>query len=143
MAAFIKFNCVALDKWLGKHDMLSHELRVMLTNTAPQATDSVTADITEIAAGNGYSAGGFLVTVNSATQTGGLFKLVLDDSAVLSASGGSIGPFRYAVLRNATTAGGPLLGAWDYGSALTLTAGGPGFQVDFSQINGVLTDAFV
>lgn len=143
MAAYIKFNCVSADKWLGKHNLASHELRVMLTNTAPVAANSVTADITEIAAGNGYSAGGILITVTSAAQTGGVFKLVLADSPVLSASGGSIGPFRYAVLRNATTAGGPLLGAWDYGSALTLTDGGPGFQVDFNDITGVLTDTFV
>jgi hypothetical protein len=68
----------------------------------------------------------------------GLYKLVLADPAAFTASGGTIGPFRYAVLYNDTTASDNLIGAWDYGAAITLQAG-DSFTVDFSPTTGVLT----
>ena len=40
----------------------------MLTNTAPVATNAVDGDITEISAGNGYSAGGNAVASKSAAN---------------------------------------------------------------------------
>ena len=54
------------------------------------------SDLTEISAGNGYTAGGIAATV-AVVQPGGTYKLVLDD-VIITASGGSIGPFRYFVL---------------------------------------------
>jgi hypothetical protein len=108
----------------------------MLTNTAPSAANSVKADITEISAGNGYTAGGTAVTITASSQTGGTYKLVGND-VVFAASGGSIGPLRYAVLYNSTPAAGNLIGWWDYGSALTL-ADGSTLIVDFSATNGIL-----
>ena len=62
--------------------------------------------------------------------------------STLTAAGGSIGPFRYAVLYNDTPATPlkPLLGAYDYGSAITL-ADGQQFVIDFNAVSGVLTDA--
>lgn len=145
MAAFIKFNAVPRDLAAGVHQLqtgTAHVFKVLLTNTAPVATNAVKADITEISAGNGYTAGGLACSVTSGDQTSGTFKLVLADPATLTASGGSIGPFRYAVLYNDTPVSPlkPLLGAWDYGSALTL-ADGQGLVIDFSATNGVLTIA--
>lgn len=143
MAAFIKFNVVPRDIAAGVHQLqtgTSHVFKGMLTNTLPVAANSVKADITEISAGNGYTAGGLTCSVTSGDQTSGTFKLVLADPATLTASGGSIGPFRWAVLYNDTPSSpaDPLLGAWDYGSALTL-ADGQQFVIDFSATNGVLT----
>jgi len=50
-----------------------------------------------------------------------------------TASGGSIGPFRYVVLYNdtQTSPADPLIAWWDYGSAVTL-ADGESFVVDFA-----------
>lgn len=106
------------------HNLDTDTLKVMLCNTAPVATNNVKADLTEISAGNGYSAGGTAPAHTSSAHTTGTYKNVLAD-VVFTASGGSIGPFRYAVLYNdtPTSPADPLIGWWDYGSAITLLTG--------------------
>jgi uncharacterized protein (DUF2252 family) len=138
MAAFNKFNSFVEALAEKKHDLGADTLKVLLTNTAPLATNSVKADLTEISAGNGYTAGGNTASVTSSAQTSGTYKLVLSDPTTWTASGGSIGPFRYAVLYNDTAANDELIGWWDYGSAVTLAAG-ESFAVDFDPTTGVLT----
>ena len=93
----------------------------MLTNTAPvAATGAVTSDITEISAGNGYSAGGSACTGVTYTQTGGTATLAAT-APTFTASGGNIGPFQYIVAVDTTVSGGKLICFWNRGSALTLT----------------------
>jgi hypothetical protein len=138
MASFNKFNSFVEALAEKKHDLGADTLKVLLTNTAPVATNSVKADLTEISAGNGYTAGGNTASVTSSAQTSGTYKLVLGDPATWTASGGSIGPFRYAVLYNDTAANDELIGWWDYGSSITLAAG-ESFAVDFDPTTGVLT----
>jgi hypothetical protein len=111
----------------------------MLTNTAPVATNTIKANLTDITAQNGYSAGGPNVTTTSWSQTSGLAKLVLAD-VTITASGGSIGPFRYPVLWNdtPTSPADPLIGWYDYGTNLTL-ADGESLTVDLDQTNGAIS----
>jgi hypothetical protein len=139
MATFNKFNSFVEHLAEGVHNLGADTLKVMLTNTAPVATNSVKANLTEITAGNGYTAGGTAASITSSGQTSGTYKLVLGD-VVITASGGSIGPFRYAVLYNdtPTSPADPLIGYWDYGSALTL-ANGESITWDANPTNGVLT----
>lgn len=139
MAAFNKFNSFVEDVAEKVHNLGADTLKVMLTNTAPVATNTVFANLTEISAGNGYTAGGTAATISSSAQTSGTYKLVLAD-VVFTASGGSIGPFRYAVLYNdtPTSPADPLIGWYDYGSAITLAATET-LTVDFDGTNGVLT----
>lgn len=141
MAAFNKFNQFAEDVYEKVHNLGADTLKVMLTNTAPVATNSIKGNLTEISAGNGYSAGGTAATITSSAQTSGTEKLVLAD-VIFTASGGTIGPFRYAVLYNdtPTSPADPLIGWWDYGSAITL-ADGETFTVDFDPTTGVLQHA--
>jgi hypothetical protein len=138
MPTFNKFNSFV--EYLAEKvfDLESDDLKIVLTNTAPVATNSVLANLTEIAGGNGYTAGGNAVTVASSGQTDGTYKLVLDDLTI-TASGGSIGPFRYFVLidNTPTSPADPLIGWWDYGSSITL-ADGESITVDFSATDGVL-----
>jgi hypothetical protein len=138
MASFNKFNSFVEALAEKKHDLGADTLKVLLTNTAPVATNSVKADLTELSGGNGYTAGGNTASVTSSAQTSGTYKLVLGDPATWTASGGSIGPFRYAVLYNDTAASDELIGWWDYGSSITLAAG-ESFAVDFDPTTGVLT----
>lgn len=138
MAAFNKFNSFVEAVAEKVHNLGADTLKVMLTNTAPLATNAVKTDITEISAGNGYTAGGNSAAITSSSQTSGTYKLVLGDPATWTASGGSIGPFQYAVLYNDTATNDELIGWWDYGSAVTLAAG-ESFTVDFDPSTGVLT----
>lgn len=137
MATFNKFNPFVEALAEKVHNLGSDTLKVMLSNTAPSSSNSVKADITEISAGNGYTAGGNTVTITSSSQTSGTYKLVGDD-VTFGPMTGSVGPLRYAVLYNNTPAAGNLIGWWDYGSSITL-ASGDSFVVDFDPSNGILT----
>lgn len=141
MATFNKFNAFAEHVYEKVHDLGADTLKVMLTNTAPTASNSVKADLTEISAGNGYTAGGTQTSQSSSAQTSGTYKLVSAD-VVFTASGGTIGAFRYAVLYNdtPTSPADPLIGYFDYLSSITLQ-NGETFTVDFDGTNGVLTHA--
>ena len=145
MAAFNKIQQFVQDMASGVHQFqtgTSHVLNVLLTNTAPVATNSVKANLTEISAGNGYTAGGATVGTITGAQTSGTMKVTGGTDPVFTASGGSIGPFRYAVLYNdtPTSPADPLIGWWDYGSSITL-ASGETFTVDIDQTNGLFTIA--
>ena len=137
MATFNKFNCFVEDVAEKKHNLGADTLKVALTNSAPVATNTVLANITQIAGGNGYTTGGTQAVISSSTQTSGTYKLVLAD-VVFTASGGSIGPFRYAVLYNDTATNDELIGWYDYGSSITL-ATGETLTVDFDPSTGALT----
>jgi len=139
MALYQKFNQFVEDLAKKVHNLNSDTLKVMLTNTAPVAGNSVMADLTEITAGNGYTAGGSAATFVSGAQSSGTYKLVLND-VTFTASGGSIGPFRYAVLYNdtPTSPADPLIAWWDYGTSITLTNGNS-LTVNLDQSSGVFT----
>jgi hypothetical protein len=115
---------------LGKkiHDLVNDGFKAMLTNVAPDAAaNTVKTDITEITAGNGYTAGGATLTGTAWAETGagiGTWRLTFADPA-WTASGGSIGPARYVVIYDdtPTSPADPLIGYWDYGAPFTITDG--------------------
>lgn len=122
MATYNKFDSFVGDLCNKVHNLGSDTLKLLLTNTAPVRTNTVKANLTEIAAGNGYTAGGATVTGVTDTDATGTVTLASAD-ATITASGGTIGPFRYVGLYNSTTAGGSLISWWDYGSSITLNDG--------------------
>lgn len=137
MATFNKINSFVENVAEKVHNLGSDTLKVVLTNSAPVATNTVLANITQIANGNGYTTGGTQAVQSSSAQTSGTYKLVLAD-VLFTASGGSIGPFRYAALYNDTATNDELIGWYDYGTELTITSGNS-FLVDFDPTAGVLT----
>lgn len=140
MASYNKFNQFTKDLIDGVHDFDAHTFKVMLTNTAPVATNTVKANLTEITAANGYTAGGTATTITTSTSSG--TAKVTGTDVVFTAAGGSIGPLRYAVLYNdsPTSPADPLIGWWDYASSITL-ADTETLTIDFDATNGILTVA--
>jgi len=108
---------------------------IALTNTAPSL--AFTAGTSDLSTGGGYTAGGANVATTTSTEAGGVYKLVIADPAVWTASGAGIGPFRYVMLVNKTT--NQCVGYWDYGSSITLNGtNGDTFTVDLDGSNGVI-----
>lgn len=131
--AYNKFDAFVGDLANGVHDLAAHSLKVMLSNTLPVRTNAVKADITEIAAGNGYAAGGVALTSVTDTDSSGTVTLSAAN-AVFTASGGSIGPFQYAVLYNDTPTSPlkPLIGWWTRSAGAVTLADGETFTVDLT-----------
>jgi hypothetical protein len=92
--------------------------------------NTVLADITQIAAGNGYVAGGVALTGLTAVEAAGTMT-VSANQVVFTAAGGAMATFRYYVLYNATAAAKNLVAFWDHGAAVTL-ADGDSFTVKFN-----------
>ena len=129
MAAYNKFQDFSEQLVRGTHNFASNVFKVYLTNDTPSASaDAVKADLAEISGGNGYTAGGATTTITISETTG--TTTVSGTQASWTATG-SVGPFRYAVLYNDTSASDNLVAWWDYGSSVTL-ANGESFTVKFS-----------
>lgn len=141
MAAFNKIQDYVEQVNKAKHDWSTHTFKAMATNSAPIATNTVKADLTDISAGNGYPAGGMTLDSVSLTETTGTAKVTVADE-VLTAAGGTIGPFRYIAIYNdsATSPADALVCWYDYGSAVTLNDGET-FTLDFDATNGFWTMA--
>lgn len=138
MAQLYLFQCFPEDLAEKKHNLGSDTIKAMLTNVDPSAgTALVKSDITEISAGNGYSAGGTAVTLVQSAQSGGFYSYEIAD-IVYTASGGTIGPFRWIVLYNDTAAGKNLIGYMDYSatknifSSQSLTIAFPGNAISIN-----------
>lgn len=135
MAAFNKFNSWVEYMTEGAN-VGSDQFAVFLTNSAPSASNTVIADITEVSYTNCSSRA---LTTSSSAQTSGTQKVVFAD-LTLTASGGTVGPFRYVGIYDDTIAGDPLVGWYDYGSSITL-ASTETLLIDFDGTNGAFTVA--
>lgn len=128
MAAFTKAN-----DWVENEsevvDLDGDQFVVALSNTAPASetnnpltdTKGVLANVTQVSYTNLSTRN--LTTVAS-VQTAGTYKLDFND-LVLTATGGSVGPFRYIYVYDdtPTSPADPIVGVYDLGSATTITDG--------------------
>lgn len=127
MASFVKFYSFVEALAEKKHDLGADTLKVALSNVAPALTNSQLSNITEISYTN--CSDRTLITTSS-SQSGGIYNLVLTD-LTLTASAGSVGPFRYIVIFNETSTNDLLIGYSDYGQSITL-ADGEYILIDFN-----------
>lgn len=150
MAIFNKVNGFVEHVCEGMHNLASDKLRLTLSNTAPSAetpnptintADAFVTNVTQINMAN-LGANDRDVPVASSSQTGGLYTLKTTAGLMtLTASGGSVGPFRYVYLYNDTN--GALIGWWDYGTALTM-GDGESLEVDIdAATNNILSLRFL
>lgn len=137
MATFNKFQCFVGDVAHKLHDMktgTTDVYKVYLTNTTPVASNTTYNTPADLSTANGYTAGGASIGTITGADASGTFSFAGGTNPSWTASGGSIGPFEWAVLYNATS--NALIGWWDYGTAITLTNGNT-FTVDLP--NPILT----
>lgn len=133
-----KFTTFATQLGLAGHNLNTDTIKAALSNTAPTAATDTVFDVGGAhpapAAANGYTAGG-----HDTTNVFSAGKMTGTD-IVITATAGGIGPFRYVILYNDTSATDLLVGFYDYGSSITL-ASGETFTIDFDAAAGILTVA--
>jgi hypothetical protein len=144
MTAFVKLNGFVEHMAEKVHNLGSDQLVVALSNTAPGSestpptgatTACILANVTQIAYTNASTRN---ITTSASAQSSGTYKLTLTD-LVITASGGTVGPFRYVYLYNDTATSDNLIGYYDYGSSITLNDTET-LTIDFDGTSGVLTN---
>jgi len=125
MASFVIFDEFA-ENMSGAINLNSDTFKAVLTNTLPvQDTADELADITQIAAGNGYTTGGATLTTVTWAETSagsGIWKFSSDD-VTFTATGGDIAAHQYLVIYSDTSTNDKLVGYVDRGSSTTITSG--------------------
>jgi hypothetical protein len=140
VATYNKFNLFTQDVCEGAHNFKSggNTYNVMLTNTAPVATNHLYGDISanEVSSGGGYTTGGLASAMSDSSSTG--TEKVVATNVTWTGSGGGMGPFRYVVIYNVTTSSPlkPLVSWFDFGSSISLAVGDT-FTVSFDATNGL------
>jgi hypothetical protein len=139
MATPVYFHCFSENLAEGVHNLGSNQLVVALlaaANAPSASSNTVLANLTQASYTNCSTRN---VTTTSSAQTSGAYKLVLAD-LVLTASGGTVGPFRYVVLYNdtPTSPADPLIYYLDCTSDITLQSGET-FTIDFDGAAGAIT----
>lgn len=126
MAAFTKAN-----DWVKYEsedaDLDGDQFLVALSNTAPASETNPPLDT-----GNGILANATQISYTNlssrnltrieSSQTGGVYKLDFSD-LVITAGGGSVGPFRYIYIVDDTITGKPIVGVYDLVTPVTITDG--------------------
>lgn len=135
MATYNKFHSFVEAMAEKKHNLGSDQITIALTLVAPVNTNTVLANLTEVA--YDHCSARDVTTVSSA-QTSGTYALTLQD-ITLTASGGAVAEFRYIVLYNDTAANDELIGWYDYGSGITL-ADGESLAIDFAEPTITITE---
>lgn len=138
MATFTLFDSFSEALADGVHDFSSDAsctVTVALTaaaNAPDAATDTQLSDLTQIAYTNASSR---VITGIGTTEASGTTTVTATDLTI-SASGGTVGPFRYLVVYDDDASNDNLIGYYDYGTDLTLQDG-DSITLDFS--TGLLT----
>jgi hypothetical protein len=135
--SYNKFQVFVADINNKVHNLGSDQIKVALTNSAPVATNTVLANITEISYTNCSTRN---LTLTSSTQSSGTYKAIFAD-LTLTASG-VVGPFRYVVVYNSTASGGPLIAWFDLGAAWATSntlQNGDTLLLDLDNVNGLFS----
>lgn len=95
-----------------------HTLRVILSNTVPDLTDTNQASASELTTGGGYTVNGEDVG-NDTSRTGATTSVTESLGPIVwTGTPGGFGPFQYVILWNQTA--DALIGWWDHGTAVSI-----------------------
>ena len=122
MATFQNFLSFTEAMAEGKFVLDTDVLKIALSNVYPIPVYTQFSQITEISAGNGYTAGGTQATLQYSGQSSGIYQLRLNN-VTFTASGGNIGPFQYAILYDDTATNKDLIAFWSRGASTTIYDG--------------------
>lgn len=129
MATFVKFHEFIARLGNKEIDLDSDTFKAYLSDTTPDAAaHTVKADIAEITAGNGYTAGGVTLAGVTWAETGsgtGIWRWTANDPS-WTASGGNIATHRYLIVYDDTHASDALVGYVDRGSSSIISNGSTG-----------------
>lgn len=137
------FNKFRYQLGLGYYKFNTDTLKFALTNTAPTlATDTVFLPGSlhpPPAAVDGYTSGGYTATVGW-VESAGVASLTCTTDIIITAGAGGIGPFRYIILYDYTTASPvlyPVIAYWDYSASATPTS--ENFKLDITAVLFTIT----
>lgn len=137
MATFNKFQKFVGRLGVGEHNLNTHTIKAYLSNAVPSASDDdIKTDLAEITPEHGYPDGGVDIE-NTYSEVAGVGTVYGVDK-VITAAGGTVGPFQYVVLYNDDHASDALIAWLDYGVAVTLNDGET-FTIDFDVSGAVFT----
>lgn len=122
MVAFNFYTAFRENLAEGAHNFQTDQVAIAASNTTPNASHTQLSQVSEIAAGGGYSAGGVIIPGTTSGMDGGTYRLLAPDfpAAIV---GGPTNTFRYLILYNQTHANDLLIGWWDLGSGIIVGAG--------------------
>lgn len=126
MAQVLLFGEFFGDIGKGVHNLSTGSLKACLSNTdLAIATGATFSQVVEITAQNGYPATGVTLDSETWAETGAdtnIWQLTSADE-VITAVGGSFGPFRYVYMYNdtPTVPADPLIAKLDLGAPVTIT----------------------
>tara|TARA_R110002126_G_scaffold10363_2_gene47167 strand:+ start:5899 stop:6318 length:420 start_codon:yes stop_codon:yes gene_type:complete len=123
MAVFNKFNSFVEALAEKVHNLGADTLTVALSNTLPVNTNTVLANITQIAytnIQNGGTTGRDLTGVTSGQVSG---TYTLDANNLVLTAIGTVPTFRYVILFNQSATNDELIGWYDYGAAVNVLNG--------------------
>ncbi len=130
--SFVEYLCDKVMDLVGSPPGDTFKIALCAAANAPVATNTVLANLTQIANGNGYTTGGTALTNPAGTRTNGTFTFAAD-SCVFTGGAAAMGTFRYYVLYDDTPGApaDPLIAWWDHGSDVTLNPGDT-FTINFN-----------
>lgn len=134
IATYTKYPA-AIEPLMENINSGSDAWKVALAATVNSADTTFVPGTTDLPTANGYTAGGNAATTASATQTAGVYKLVLNSPAAWTATGVGF-TFRYAILWDSTTS--TPVAYWDYGSSQFVDVGEV-VTVVLDSVNGTFT----
>lgn len=113
MATFVKMQKFSENVARGVHDFGNNAISLYLPNQLPDVVnDAVKADVPEIAIGNGYAGPIDMSSSLAIARTGAITTVTISADVSITATGGAIAQFQYAMLMDDTSTDDQLIGYW-------------------------------